>query len=54
MQPMFTVVLSAGARIWKQAILPMTDELIKKLCYRYTMDYYSILRKVEILPNARA
>ena len=28
----------------------MTDEWIKKMCYRYTMEYYSTIKKNYIMP----
>ena len=32
------------ARIWKQYRCPSTDEWIKKLCYIYTMEYYTAIK----------
>ena len=40
------------AKIWKQPKSPSLDEWIKKMCYIYTMEYYSAIRKKEILPFA--
>jgi hypothetical protein len=37
--PLFTI-----AKLWKQPRCPVTDEWIKKLQYRYTMEYYSAIR----------
>ena len=39
---MFTAALFTIARTWKQPRCPLTDELIKKLWYIFTMEYYSI------------
>ena len=33
------------ARTWKQPRYPSTDEWIKKLCYIYTKEYYSAIKK---------
>ena len=38
--PMFTAALFTTARTWKQPRCPLTDEWLKKLGCRYTMDYY--------------
>ena len=34
-----------AARTWKQPRCPLTDEWIKKLCYIYTMNYYSAIKR---------
>jgi len=46
---MFTEALFAIAKIWKQPKCPWTEEWIKKMWYIYTMDYYSAIKKNEIL-----
>ena len=33
------------ARSWKQPTCPSADEWIIKLCYIYTMEYYSAIKK---------
>ena len=36
----------------KQSKCPMIDEWIKKMWYIYTMEYYSAIKKNEIMPFA--
>ena len=42
---MFIAGLFVIARTWKQPRCPGTDEWIKKLWYRYTMEYYSAIKR---------
>ena len=57
---MFVTALFAIARSWKQPKCPSTDEWIKKMWYIYiyiyihihTMEYYSAIKKNEIMPFA--
>ena len=42
---MFTAALSTIARTWKQPRCLSTDEWIKKLWYKYTMEYYSAIKR---------
>jgi hypothetical protein len=46
---MFIVALFTIAKVWKQPRCPTTDEWIKKMWYLYTMDFYSAIKKDEIL-----
>jgi hypothetical protein len=37
------------AKLWKQPKRPTTDEWIKKMWYLYTMEFFSAMKKTEIL-----
>ena len=45
---MFTTALFTIAKIWKQCNCPSTDEWTKKTQYMYTMEYYSIIKRMKI------
>ena len=50
--PIFTAALSIIAKTWKQPKCPLTNEWIKKLLSNFTMEYYSAIKKKEILSFA--
>ena len=49
---MFSVALYPTAKKWKQPKCPLTEEQIKEICCTYTMEYYSAIKKNEIMPFA--
>ena len=50
--PMFIAALSTIAKVWKEPKCPSMDEWITKKWYIYTVEYYSAIKKNEILPFA--
>ena len=48
----FIAALFTIAKKWKQPKCPLVDEWIKKMWYTYTMEYYSAIRRKQILPLA--
>ena len=47
---MFIAALFTIARMWKQPKCPSTGDWIKKKWYIYTVEYYSAIKKNDIIP----
>ena len=52
--PMFIAALFTITKSWKQPQCSVVNEWIKNLWYIYTMEYYTVERKKELLPFATA
>ena len=50
--PVFTAALFTIAATWRQPKCPSTEEWIKKTWFIYTMEYYSIIKKNEMMSFA--
>jgi hypothetical protein len=46
---MFITALFTIAKLWKQPRCPTINEWVKKMWYLYTMEFYSAMKKNEIL-----
>ena len=49
---MFITTLFTIVKTQKQPKCPSTEEWIKKMWYIYTMEYYSAIKRNEIIPFA--
>ena len=49
---MFIAALFTIAKIWKKPKFPSTDDWIRKLWYINTVEYYSAIKKNDIMPFA--
>ena len=50
--PMFIAAMATIAKLWKEPRCPSKDEWIKKMCFMYTMEYYSAIRNDKYPPFA--
>ena len=50
--PLFIAALLTIAKTWKQHKCPSTNKWIKKMWYMYTMEYYSAIKRNELMPFA--
>ena len=49
---MFIAALFTTTKTWKQLKCPLTGDWIKKIWYMYTMEYYSAIKKNEMMSLA--
>ena len=50
LHPMFIAAMATIAKLWKEPWCPSKDEWIKKMCFMYTMEYYSAIRNDKYPP----
>ena len=51
---MFIAALFTISKMWKQLKRPLANELIQKMCYKYTVGYYSAIKNDEIIMTSAA
>jgi hypothetical protein len=49
----FIIILFIINQLWDQSRCQSTDDYIKKMWYMYTMEYYSAIKKTEIMSFAQ-
>ena len=49
---MFIAALFTIAKTWEQPKCPPTEEWMRKMYYIYTVEYYSVIKKNELMPFA--
>ena len=49
---MFIAVLFTITKTWRQSKCPSTEEWIKKMWFTHIIEYYSAIKKNEIMPFA--
>ena len=47
---MFIAALFTTSKTWKQPKRPLTEKWIQKMWFMYVMEYYSAIKKNEIMP----
>ena len=45
--PMLIAAIFTTAKTWEQHKCPSTDEWMKKTCYLYTLEYYSVIKRMK-------